>query len=164
MISSVSDLFLDFLKDIYFAEKAVLKSLPKMARASTNPDLKAALTQHRDETEGQIERLQRVFELIGKPVRSKTCEAINGLIEEANELFEDSEAGNIRDAGIVACAEAVEHYEIARYGALIAWAKAEKKSDIAALLQQTLDEEKKADALLTKLGLEKINPDALKAA
>lgn len=135
-----------------------------MARASTNSELKAALTQHREETEGQIERLQKVFELIGKPVRAKTCEAINGLIEEAHELFEDSEPGNIRDAGIVACAQAIEHYEIARYGALIAWAKAEKKSDIVAQLQQTLDEEKKTDSLLTKLGLEKINPDALKAA
>lgn len=164
MIKTVDDLFLDFLKDIYFAEKKILKSLPKMMRASSNPELKTALSEHREETEGQIERLQKVFEILGKPARAKTCEAINGLVEEADELFEASEAGTVRDAGIVACAQAIEHYEIARYGALIAWAKADKKEEIAQLLQEILDQEKKADALLNKLGVSKINNEALKAA
>jgi len=164
MLSSVDDLFLDVLKDIYFAEKKILKTIPKLVRGATSPDLKAALTEHRHETEGQIERLQQVFEHLGKPARAKTCEAINGLFEEADELFEDTEAGPVRDAGIVACAQAVEHYEMARYGALIAWAKASKHGDIAKLLQETLDQEKKADALLNKLGTDKINAEALREA
>ena len=162
MLSSVDDLFFDFLKDIYFAEKKILKSIPKLVRGATNPDLKTALTNHRQETEGQIERLQQVFEIIGKAARAKTCEAINGLVDEADELMEDTEAGPVRDAGIVACAQAIEHYEIARYGALIAWAKLAKKSDIMSLLQQTLDEEKNANSLLNKIGIDKVNPDALK--
>jgi ferritin-like metal-binding protein YciE len=162
MLSSLDDLFLDFLKDIYFAEKKILRSIPKLVRGATNPDLKTALTNHREETEGQIERLQQVFEIIGKPARAKTCEAINGLVEECDELFEDTEPDSIRDAGIVACAQAIEHYEIARYGALIAWAKLAKKTDIITLLQQTLDEEKNANTLLNKIGVDKVNPDALK--
>ena len=162
MLSSVDDLFFDFLKDIYFAEKKILKSIPKLVRGATSPDLKTALTNHRQETEGQIERLQQVFEIIGKAARAKTCEAINGLVDEADELMEDTEAGSIRDAGIVACAQAIEHYEIARYGALIAWATLAKKSDITSLLQQTLDEEKNANSLLNKIGIDKVNPDALK--
>ena len=162
MLTSVDDLFLDFLKDIYFAEKKILKSIPKLVRGATNPDLKTALTNHRQETEAQIERLQQVFEIIGRAARAKTCEAINGLVDEADELIEDSESGSIRDAGIVACAQAIEHYEIARYGALIAWAKNTKKSDIISLLQQTLDEEKNANALLNKIGMDKVNLAGLK--
>jgi len=164
MLASVDDLFLDFLKDIYFAEKKILKTIPKLVKGAAHEELKAALTEHRAETEGQIERLQQVFEILGKPARAKTCEAINGLFEEADELFEDTEVGPVRDAGIVACAQAVEHYEMARYGALIAWAELEKQSEIVALLRQTLEEEKKADALLNKLGSSKVNPGALKKA
>jgi ferritin-like metal-binding protein YciE len=163
MLKSVDDLFLDFLKDIYFAEKKILKTMPKMVRGTTNAELKEALTEHRHETEGQIERLQQVFEMIGKPARAKTCEAINGLFEEADELFEDTEAGPLRDAGIIACAQAVEHYEMARYTSLIAWAKLAKKNDVAALLQQTLDEEKKAESLLGTLGTSTVNQEALAA-
>jgi ferritin-like metal-binding protein YciE len=164
MFESVDDLFLDFLKDIYFAEKKILRTMPKLVKGAASPELKEALTQHRQETEGQIERLQQVFELIGKPARAKTCEAINGLFEESDELFEDTEVGAVRDAGIIACAQAVEHYEMARYGALIAWARAQKKSDIVSLLQQTFDEEKNADGILTKLGASKINTEALAKA
>jgi ferritin-like metal-binding protein YciE len=164
MLASVDDLFLDFLKDIYFAEKKILKSIPKLVKGAQNAELKAALTEHRAETEGQIERLQQVFEILGKPARAKTCEAINGLFEEADELFEDTEAGAVRDAGIVACAQAVEHYEMARYGALIAWAKLAGKGELVTLLQETLEQEKKADELLNKLGTAKVNPEALKQA
>jgi ferritin-like metal-binding protein YciE len=164
MLSSVDDLFLDFLKDIYFAEKKILKTMPKLVKGAANSELKSALTEHRAETEGQIERLQQVFEIIGKPARAKTCEAINGLFEEADELFEDTESGPVRDAGIVACAQAVEHYEMARYGALIAWAQLEKKDEIVKLLKETLEEEKKADSLLSKLAASKVNADALKKA
>lgn len=164
MIENVDDLFLDFLRDIYFAEKKILRTMPKLVKGAASPELKDALTLHRQETEGQIERLQQVFELIGKPARAKTCEAINGLFEESDELFEDTEIGVVRDAGIIACAQAVEHYEMARYGALIAWAKVQNNSDVVKLLQQTLDEEKNADSILTKLGAGKINTEALAKA
>ncbi len=164
MLGSVSDLFYDYLRDIYYAEKAIMKSLPKLERAATNPDLKAAFARHRDETEGQVERLQKIFELLGKPARAKTCEAINGITEEANELLEDSQPGPVRDAGLVAAAQAVEHYEIGRYGAMIAWAKAQQRQEIVQLLEQTLAEEKNTDALLNKLANGKINQEALKVA
>ncbi len=164
MIHNTDELFLDFLRDIYYAEKKILKTLPKLVRGAQDPALKEALTHHRNETEGQIERLQQVFEHLGKPARAKTCEAINGLFEEADELFEDTEVGPVRDAGIVACAQAVEHYEMARYGALIAWAKGGKHSEIVTLLQETLTQEKAADAKLNDLGAKTINPAALKVA
>jgi len=164
MLSSVDDLFLDFLKDIYFAEKKILKTMPKLVKGAVNSELKTALAEHRAETEEQIERLQQIFEIIGKPARAKTCEAINGLFEEADELLEETEAGPVRDAGIIACAQAVEHYEMARYGALIAWAQLEKKDEVVKLLKETLEQEKKADSLLNKLAASKVNPDALKKA
>lgn len=162
MLQSISDLSHDYLRDIYYAEKKILKSLAKMERAAEHPELKNAFSQHREETEGQIERLQRVFELMGKTARGKTCEALDGIDQEADELMEDTQAGPIRDAGLVAAAQAVEHYEMARYGSLIAWAKAEQKSEIAQLLEQNLAEEKQADELLNKLANSKINQDAVK--
>jgi len=164
MIHSTDDLFLDFLRDIYYAEKKILKSIPKLVRGAHDPALKEALTHHRSETEGQIERLQQVFEHLGKSARGKTCEAINGLFEESDELFEETDVGAVRDAGIVACAQAVEHYEMARYGALIAWAKAAKHSEVVALLEETLAQETSADAKLNELATKTVNPAAFKAA
>ena len=148
----LNELFLDTLKDIYFAERQILKALPKMTKAALAPDLKAGFTAHRQETTGQIERLGEVFGILGKRAQGKTCEAIKGIIEECDELLEQAtEASAVRDAGLIACGQAVEHYEMARYGALIAWADALGHKDIVKLLKANLDQEKKADALLTQI-------------
>jgi ferritin-like metal-binding protein YciE len=145
-------LFLDTLKDIYFAERQILKALPKMTKAAEDANLKAGFAAHREETEGQVERLVNVFEALGKRPQGKTCEAIKGIIEECEELLEEAtEPSAVRDAGLIACGQAVEHYEMARYGALIAWANALGRADAASLLQANLDQEKKADALLTQV-------------
>ena len=163
-MDTMNELFLHFLKDIYYAERQISKALPKMAKAAQSAHLREAFTEHRAETQHQIERLQQVFEILGKRAQAVTCEAINGLIEECEELLEEAkEPSAVRDAGLAACAQAVEHYEMARYGSLIAWAKAMGKSDIAKLLEETLAEEKKADTLLNKLASSEINT-AAKAA
>ena len=120
---TLDDLFLDTLKDIYYAEKQILKALPKMARAAQSEESKAGFLQHRDETQNQIERLEEVFEMLGKPARGKTCEAIQGIIAEGQEIMEEFKNSPAMDAGLISSAQAVEHYEIARYGTLIAWAK-----------------------------------------
>jgi ferritin-like metal-binding protein YciE len=148
---TLDDLFLDTLKDIYFAEKQVLKALPKMARAAQSEDGKAGFLQHRDETQGQIERLEQVFELIGKPARGKTCEAIQGILAEGEEIMEEFKGSPALDAGLISSAQAVEHYEIARYGTLIAWAKQLGLKDAVPLLQATLAEEEATDKKLTQL-------------
>src|SRR5205814_836270 len=118
----LNDLFLDTLKDIYYAEKQILKTLPKMAKAAQSEKLAAALEKHQDETEGQIERLEQIFELIGKPARGKKCEAIEGIIEEGKEIMSEYKGTSALDAGLLAAAQAVEHYEISRYGTLKSWA------------------------------------------
>ncbi len=160
----LEELFLHTLKDIYFAERQLLKALPKMAKAAQDPKLKQAFVAHREETEGQVERLQSVFEALGKRAQGVTCEAIKGLIEECDELLEDAkEPSVVRDAGLIACGQAVEHYEMARYGALIAWATATGHGEVVTLLQANLDQEKKADTLLTGLSTP-INSAAAKAA
>jgi ferritin-like metal-binding protein YciE len=148
----LNDLLLTFMQDIYYAERQILKALPKMAKAATSPKLKEAFLQHREETQVQIERLQ------------KTCEAINGLIEEGEEVVEEYPEGSVRDAGLAACAQAVEHYEMARYGALIAWAKTMGQKEVVSLLEETLAEEKKADTLLNQLASKDINQQAFKQA
>jgi ferritin-like metal-binding protein YciE len=159
-MKSLDELFLHFLRDIYYAERQLLKTLPKMSKNAQAPALKEAFTAHREETVHQIERLDQVFEHLGKPARGIPCEVIKGLIEETEEVLGDSDAGAVRDAGLIACGQAVEHYEMARYGALIAWAQAGGHKDIVGLLQQTLDEEKKADKLLNDLGIKQINKSA----
>ena len=156
----LEDLFLDTLKDIYYAEKQILKTLPKMAKATTSTELKSAFETHREETEGQIERLSQVFELIGKAPRGKTCDAILGIIEEGKEIMEEYEGSPALDAGLVAAAQAVEHYEMARYGTLKAWADQLGMKEASALLEQTLQEEKKTDQLLSKMGVSTANKKA----
>ena len=156
----LDDLFHETLKDIYFAEKQILKALPKMAKAAQSPELSQAFETHLQQTEGQIDRLEQVFELIGKPARGKTCEAILGIIEEGKEVMEDLKGAPAHDAGVLAGAQAVEHYEIARYGTLVAWAKALGMNDAAKLLKQTLDEEEETDRLLTGLAESSINSAA----
>lgn len=160
MTKTLDDLFLDTLKDIYFAERQIVKALPKMARAAQSDDLKEAFKNHREETEGQIERLQQVFELLGKPARGKTCEAIQGIIEEGEEIIEDFKDTPALDAGLISAAQAVEHYEMARYGTLIAWAKQLDKKEVVKLLEETFEQELTADLELSKLAEKSLNAHA----
>ncbi|RWP18385.1 MAG: ferritin-like domain-containing protein [Mesorhizobium sp.] len=148
---TLDDLFLDTLKDIYYAEKKILKALPKMARAASSADLKAAFEKHKDETDGHVERLQQVFELLGKRARGKTCPAIDGIIEEGEEIMEEFKGTPALDAGLISAAQAVEHYEITRYGTLKRWAEVLGMSDAAKLIEQTLGEESMTDEALTGL-------------
>ncbi len=149
----LNDLFFDMLKDIYFAERQILKSLPKMAKAARSEELRNAFLKHREETEGQVERLQQIFEMLGKRAQGKTCDAINGIIEEGEEIIEEYKGSEALDAGLLADGQAVEHYEMARYGTLKNWATQLGMKDAATLLDATLQEEKKTDALLTKLAV-----------
>ncbi|MCA1970911.1 unnamed protein product [Ciceribacter sp. T2.26MG-112.2] len=157
---TLDDLFYETLKDIYYAERKILKTLPKMARGAQDPKLKAAFEKHKEETEGQIERLQQVFEIIGKRPRAKTCPAIDGIIEEGEEIMEDFKGAPALDAGLLAAAQAVEHYEISRYGTLSAWAKQLGLKDAAKLLDETLAEESKTDDALSKLAETAVNAAA----
>lgn len=161
---TLDDLFLDTLKDIYYAEKQILKTLPKLARAAQSEDGKQGFLQHRDETQGQIERLEKVFELLGKNARGKTCEAIQGIIAEGEEIIEDFKGSPALDAGLISSAQAVEHYEIARYGTLIAWARQLGLKDAVPLLEQNLAEEEATDKKLTQLAKTAANAKADKAA
>lgn len=148
---TLDDLFLDTLRDIYFAERKILKALPKMERAAQSEALKAAFAKHREETEGQIERLQRVFELLGKAARGKTCDAIEGIISEGEDIIEEFKDSPALDAGLISSAQAVEHYEMTRYGTLKRWAMELGMKDAAKLLDETLREEMQTDGDLTKL-------------
>lgn len=148
---TLEDLFHDTLKDIYYAERKILKTLPKMARAASSPDLKAAFEKHKDETEGQIERLQQVFELMGKRAQGKTCDAIEGIIAEGEEIIESFKGTQAIDAGLISSAQAVEHYEMTRYGTLKRWAGVLGLKDAAKLLDDTLEEESNTDEALTEL-------------
>ena len=156
----LDDLFLETLKDIYYAEKQILRALPKMAKNAQSSELKQAFEAHKQETEGQIERLQQIFEMLDKPARGKTCDAILGLIEEGKEIMEDFAGSPALDAGIVGAAQAVEHYEIARYGTLKAWAGQLGMKDAVALLDATLQEEMKTDKLLSGLARNPVNAKA----
>ena len=157
---TLHDLFLHTLKDVYYAEKQILKALPKMAKNAESEELKQAFEKHRDETEGQIERLEQVFKLLDKPARGVQCEAINGIIEEGKEVMEDFAESEALDAGILAAAQAVEHYEITRYGTLKTWAMELGLKDAARLFEQNLEEEKRTDQLLTKLAEARVNTKA----
>ena len=156
----LNELFLDTLKDIYYAEKQILKTLPKMAKAAQSEKLQAAFEKHHDETEGQIERLEQVFELIGKPARGKRCDAIEGIIEEGKEIMSEYKGTPALDAGLLAAAQAVEHYEMSRYGTLKAWALKLNIPQAAKLLDQTLNEERKTDETLTKIAETAVNYEA----
>lgn len=157
-------LFHDMLKDIYYAERKVLKTLPKMARGAQSAELKAAFEKHAQETEVHIERLQQVFELMGKSAQGKTCPAIDGIIEEGEEVLENFKGVPAIDAGLVASAQAVEHYEIARYGTMHRWANVLGMTDAARLLATTLAEEHLTDDDLTKIADASVNAAALEAA
>ena len=156
-------LFHDTLKDIYFAEKKILKTLPKMAKAAQSAELKAAFEKHYNETEGQIARLEDVFEMIGKPARGKTCDAIVGITDEGAEIISEYKGTAAIDAGLLAAAQAVEHYEISRYGTLAAWAKQLGYKDAVTLLQATLAEETATDKALSQIAKAMINQQAMAA-
>ncbi len=156
-IESMKDLFFDTLRDVFWAEKHLLKVLPKMAKHAANSELASALEEHRVETEGHVRRLERVFESLNKPARGKKCDAMIGLTAEGDHILEETDNPSVRDAGIIASAQAVEHYEIARYGTLVAWARLLELEDAAHLLEQTLEEEKRADEILTDLA-DMVNP------
>ncbi|MFN3815275.1 ferritin-like domain-containing protein [Brevundimonas sp.] len=160
---NLENLFYDTLKDIYYAERKIAKSLPKMARGAQSPELKAAFEKHLEETEGQIERLQQVFDIIGKRAMGKTCEAIEGILAEGEEILEEYEGAAALDAGLISAAQAVEHYEITRYGTLKRWAEMLELPEAVRLLDQTLQEESKTDLDLTKLANASSNPTALAA-
>jgi ferritin-like metal-binding protein YciE len=153
----LNDLFLDTLKDIYFAEKQILKALPKMAKAAQSDKLRAAFEKHHGETEGQVDRLEQVFKILDVPARGKTCDAIKGILDEGTEIMKEYKGCEALDAGLLAAAQAVEHYEIARYGTLKQWALQLGMKDAARLLDQTLQEEKKTDVALTSLAEAAVN-------
>ncbi|MBX3582880.1 MAG: ferritin-like domain-containing protein [Rhizobiaceae bacterium] len=148
---TLEDLFHDTLKDIYYAERKILKALPKMKRAAQSEDLKAAFDKHRQETEGHVDRLQQVFEILGKRAQGKTCDAIEGIISEGEEIIDEFKDTAALDAGLISAAQAVEHYEITRYGTLKRWATELGMAEAAKLLDATLQEETKTDGELTKL-------------
>jgi ferritin-like metal-binding protein YciE len=148
------------LKDTYFAENAILKALPQMAEAAQSEELKGALAVHLKETEGQVKRLEQVFQLLGEKPAGVECKAIQGIIEEGQEILQEFRDGEALDAGLIAAAQAVEHYEIARYGTLLAWAKQIGLSDAEGLIQETLVEEENTDQVLSELAEDAINPAA----
>jgi ferritin-like metal-binding protein YciE len=157
---NLNALFLDTLKDIYYAEKHIYKSLPKMAKAATSDDLRDAFEKHHDETEGHIERLEQIFELLGEPARGKKCDAIEGILDEGKETMNEYKGAPALDAGLLAAAQAVEHYEISRYGTLKSWADKLGMKDAMTLLDQTLAEEKKTDETLSKIAVSAVNAEA----
>jgi ferritin-like metal-binding protein YciE len=156
----LNDLFLDTLKDIYYTEKQIYKALPKMAKAAASDQLRAAFEKHQAETEIQIERLEQIFESLGKAARGKKCDAIEGILDEGMEIMEEYADTVALDPGLLAAAQAVEHYEISRYGTLRTWAQTLGLKDAVKLLDQTLAEEKKTDDALSKLALTAVNAEA----
>jgi ferritin-like metal-binding protein YciE len=161
---TLDDLFHETLKDIYYAEKKILTALPKMAKAAQSEELQAAFEKHEGETEGQVERLEKVFALIEQPAKGKTCDAINGIVEEGKEIMKEFRGSAALDAGLLAAAQAVEHYEISRYGTLKTWAKELGLDEAVSLLEETLEEEKKTDEALTELAESAVNQEAQQAA
>jgi len=159
-MSSLRDLFEMELKDIYYAEKALVKALPKMAKGATSAELKAGIEEHLEQTKAQVERLEQVFELIDVPAKGKKCEAMEGLIAEGASLLEEDADPEVLDAGIIAAAQKVEHYEIASYGTLCTWANQLGLDEAAELLGATLAEEKETDAKLSELAETQINSAA----
>jgi ferritin-like metal-binding protein YciE len=158
--SKLKDIFLMTLKDMYHAEKQIVRALPRMAKHAESSHLKKALDHHLEETKGQVERLERVFQLLDKPARGETCEAIKGLIEEGEELMDKTDNGAVCDAGMIGVSQAIEHYEMARYGTLVAWARQLGLMEATRLLEETLRQEKKADATLNDIALQEVNRKA----
>jgi ferritin-like metal-binding protein YciE len=159
-LKTMEDLFIHGLKDIYYAEKKLVQHLPKMAKKAESPELADAIEQHFKETQNQVTRLEKIFRLCDMEPRGKRCPGIEGLIEEAKEIIEEAEEPDALDAGMLAAAQSVEHYEISRYGTLVAWAEELGMRDAVSLLNETLQEEKNADRLLSRLAEGKLNREA----
>jgi len=162
-VENMDELLLDELKDIYSAEKQITKALPKMAKGAESEELRQAFQSHLEETKGHVERLDQIFQTLGKSPRGKTCKGMQGLLEEGSEMLEELEKGPVRDAALISAAQKVEHYEMAAYGSLRTFAELLKQNEIVQLLEQTLEEEKAADEKLTSIAVE-INPEALQEA
>jgi ferritin-like metal-binding protein YciE len=162
-VENFHELLIDELKDLYSAEKQIVRALPKLAKATTNSELKEALMSHLEETKGQLERLDEIAQILGKRLTGKNCAGMLGALEEGSEVLEETEKGNIRDAALIAASQRVEHYEIAAYGSARDFAKLLGLSDIASLLEQTLQEEKNADKKLTSIA-SGVNEEARQAA
>ncbi len=162
-IADLEDLFTDMLRDIYYAEKKILRALPKLARAvrKETPELSEVFEKHAEETQGQVERLEQVFEIIGRKATGKKCAAIEGILAEGEELMQNAECKCTLAVGLLAGAQAVEHYEVARYGTLVEWARLLGHDDAADLLQETLDQEKDTDSALSELALDHVNQAAV---
>ena len=159
-IKTMNDLFVHTLQDIYYAEKKIVNALPKMIDKATSDQLRQGFEKHLEETKGHVDRLEKVFEMHGETPKSVNCPAIDGIVKEAEETAGDVDDTEVLDAALAAAAQAVEHYEISRYGSLIAWAKELGREDCASVLQQTLDEEKATDALLTEVAEARLNRKA----
>jgi ferritin-like metal-binding protein YciE len=163
-IKTMDDLFVHTLQDVYYAETKIIQSLPQMIENASNPQLKQGLKTHLGETKNHVKRLEQVFKMQGQKPKSIDCPAIDGIVEEAEDVTGEVEDVDVLDAAIVAAAQAVEHYEITRYGSLISWAKQLGRTECVGLLEQTLDEEKAADKKLTAVAESKVNPAAIRSA
>jgi ferritin-like metal-binding protein YciE len=159
-VNNLQELFHHMLMDVYYAEQKILKNLPTMAEKASSSPLAEAFASHREETRGQLDRLKEVFAMINETPKGETCEALDGLVAEAEEIIEGARSDAVRDAGMLAAAQAVEHYEIARYGTLVAWAKEIGLTDAAKLLEATLEEEYAANAKLNELAQQQLNQEA----
>lgn len=159
-ISNLNDLYVHTLKDIYYAENKILKALPKMAKKADSAQLRTAFEQHLTQTEGHVKRLEQVFQICGEKPSGEKCPAINGIIDEAEELMGEIKDADTRDAAMIAAAQAVEHYEITRYGTLVSWSNLLGLKDAARILEQTLAEEKDTDLKLTRLAESRLNREA----
>jgi len=159
-MKDLEGLFKHFLRDMYYAEQKILKTLPKMAKKADSPELRKAFEEHQKETEQQVANLEKVFGELDMKPRGVTCKAMNAIIEEGEEIMKEAETQDARDAGMIAAAQAVEHYEITRYGTMVAWANTLGLDTAAKLLQQNLDQEHAADAKLSKLAVGRLNKEA----
>jgi len=162
-VKTIQELFVDELKDLYSAEKQITRALPKLAKATTSAELKEAFLSHLEETNGHVSRLEQIFEILGKSPKGKTCVGMKGVLEEGSEVLEDTDKGEVRDAGLISAAQRVEHYEMAGYGSAQAFAKLLGQSEIAALLEATLGEEKAADKKLSGIS-KQVNVEAKRAS
>jgi len=162
-VKTMQELLVDELKDLYSAEKQILRALPKIAKATSSPELREALLNHLEETKGQVARLEQIGEMVGKKMTGKTCVGMKGVLEEGSEVLEDTEKGNVRDAALISASQRVEHYEMAGYGSAREFAKMLGLSEVAALLDETLNEEKNADKKLSGIAKE-VNMEAKRAS
>jgi ferritin-like metal-binding protein YciE len=162
-VGTMDELFVDELKDLYSAEKQITRALPKLVKAATSDDLRQAFQSHLEETNGHVQRLEKAFEILGKSPKGKTCVGMKGVLEEGAEVLEDTDKGEVRDAGLISAAQRVEHYEMAGYGSARDFAKLLGQDEIAELLEETLEEEKAADKKLTSIS-KQVNAEAQAAA